>query len=129
VPISIQGLLPGVRVRWQLLGGEQPAVVLGIGRHQGGSAKRRVPQQQFGQGQLVGRQSGCEGVRPEELVGGSRRALVSRVRVGIAYVWLEWFGRSGPRIAPLLGFGVPAVYRVAQHGRQQAEYWQRLVNA
>lgn len=70
-----------------------------------------------------------EGVRPEELVGGSRRAPVSRVRAGIAYVWLEWLGHSGPRIAPFLGIGVPAVYRVAQRGRQQAEYWQRIVSA
>jgi hypothetical protein len=69
-----------------------------------------------------------EGVSPEELVGGSRRAPVSRARAGIAYVWLEWLGRNGPRIVPLLGISVPAVYRVAQRGRQQAEHWQRIVS-
>src|SRR5882672_6983166 len=45
--IGIQILFPRFPVRRQLLGREQPAAVLGIGRHQIGSAKGRVAQQEF----------------------------------------------------------------------------------
>src|ERR1051326_8533651 len=45
--IGIEVPLPRLRVRRQLLGGEQPAALLGIGCHQVPPAKRRVPQQEF----------------------------------------------------------------------------------
>src|SRR5687767_2597642 len=54
--ISIQVLFPRLRVRRQLLGGEQPAALLRIGRHEVGPAKGRVAQQEFGKGELVGSQ-------------------------------------------------------------------------
>ena len=39
------------------------------------------------------------GVRAEELRGNGRRAAVSRVRAGVAYLWLEGLGQSGPAAA------------------------------
>src|SRR5215510_2030299 len=47
-PTGIEVTFPRVRIRRQLLGGEQPAAVLRIGGHEVGPAKRRVAQQQFG---------------------------------------------------------------------------------
>src|SRR5262245_58917994 len=55
-PIGIEVTFPRVRIRRQLLGGEQPAAVLRIGGHEVGPAKRRVAQQQFGNGELIGHQ-------------------------------------------------------------------------
>src|SRR5262249_16775520 len=43
-PIGIEVTFPRVRIRRQLLGGEQPAAVLRIGGHEVGPAKRRVAQ-------------------------------------------------------------------------------------
>src|SRR5215213_9025942 len=54
--ISIQVPFPRVRVRWQLLGSEQPAAVLSIGGYEGSPAKGRVAQQQLGKEELVCRQ-------------------------------------------------------------------------
>src|SRR5215475_12447497 len=54
--IGIEVPLPRVRIRRQLLGGEQPATMLGIEGHEGGPAKGRVAQQQFGNGELLCRQ-------------------------------------------------------------------------
>jgi len=42
------------------------------------------------------------GVRAEELRGSGRRAAVSRARAGVAYLWLEWLGQSGPGAARAL---------------------------
>src|SRR5262245_38761065 len=54
--IGIQVTFPRVGGNRQLLGSEQPAALLGIGRHEVGPAKGRVTQQQFGNGELVGSQ-------------------------------------------------------------------------
>lgn len=66
------------------------------------------------------------GVRAEELQGGGRRAVVSRARAGIAYLWLEWLGRSGPTIARAVGVHPATIYEVARRGRREATYWEQL---
>lgn len=66
------------------------------------------------------------GVRAEELQGGGRRTGVSRARAGVAYLWLEWFGRSGATIARAIGVHPATVYAIARRGRQEAAYWQQL---
>ncbi|HEV8715380.1 MAG TPA: transposase [Candidatus Binatia bacterium] len=66
------------------------------------------------------------GVRAEELRGSGRRATVSRVRAGVAYLWLEWLGQSGPAAARALGVHPATIYEMAQRGRQEAAYWEQL---
>ena len=53
----------------------------------------------------------AEGVRAEELTRGGRRAAVSRVREGIAYLGVEWLGRSGRQVAQALGVRPESVYK------------------
>lgn len=66
------------------------------------------------------------GVDVEELQGGGRRAVVSRARAGVAYLWVEWLGRSGPPIARAVGVHPATIYEVARRGQQEATYWQQL---
>ncbi len=66
------------------------------------------------------------GVRAEELRGSGRRAAVSRARAGVAYLWLEWLGQSGPAAARALGVHRATIYAVARRGRQEAAYWEQL---
>jgi hypothetical protein len=66
------------------------------------------------------------GVHGEELQGGGRRAGVSRARAGIAYLWVEWLGRSGATIARAVGVHPVTIYEVARRGRQEAAYWEQV---
>ncbi len=70
----------------------------------------------------------CEavGVRPAALTGNGRRAAVRRARAGVAYLWLEWLGRSGPPAARSVGVHRATIYEVARRGRQDAGYWEQL---
>ncbi|MEE9145066.1 MAG: hypothetical protein V3U06_09910, partial [Candidatus Binatia bacterium] len=69
----------------------------------------------------------AEGVRPGEVAGGGRRAVQCRVREGVAYLWIEWLGHSGVPAARAVGIRREGVYRVAERGRQQAKYWQKVL--
>jgi REP-associated tyrosine transposase len=69
----------------------------------------------------------AEGVRIEEVGGGGRRAVLCRVREGVAYLWIERLGHSGPPAAAVLGIRPPVVYRVARRGQRAAERWQRVL--
>jgi len=69
----------------------------------------------------------AEGVASQAVVGGGRRASVSRVREGVAYLWVEWLGRSGRQGARELGMRPESVYRAARRGQQEAAHWQRVL--
>jgi len=66
------------------------------------------------------------GVRVEELGGDGRRTAVSQARGGVAYLWIEWLGRSGPPLARALGLHPATVYEVARRGRKEATRWEKL---
>lgn len=66
------------------------------------------------------------GVRPESLPSGTRRSAVCRAREGIAYIWVELWGRSGRQLAPALGISPQSVYKAAQRGREARTRWERL---
>ena len=69
------------------------------------------------------------GVRVEEVAGSGRRAAVSRARAGVAYLWLEWLGHSGPAAARVLGLRPQTIYEAARRGQQEAVHWQRVLAA
>ncbi len=66
-------------------------------------------------------------MRAEEVAGGGRRAALCRVRAGVAYLWIEWLGRSGPPAAHVLGIRPQAVYQVARRGQVDAAHWQQVL--
>jgi hypothetical protein len=76
---------------------------------------------------LVHRLCQAEAIRPAEVTGPGRRRAVTRVRAGVAYLWIEWLGRSGGPVARLLGVRPPAVYPIVQRGRAEAAHWQHIL--
>jgi REP-associated tyrosine transposase len=89
--------------------------------------KARVRRVEITLEEVVEKVCQAEGVRPQAVAGGGRRPVLCRVREGVAYLWIEWLGRSGPLIARVLGVQPEAVYRIAQRGQQDAEQWQRIL--
>ena len=69
----------------------------------------------------------AEGIRIEEIAGTGRRAVVSRARAGVAYLWLERLGQGGPVAARALGLHPATIYAVARRGRQDAVYWEGVL--
>ncbi len=78
---------------------------------------------------LIERVCRVEGVRVESVEGGGRRAELCRVREGIAYLWVEWLGRSGRQLAEPLGVRPESVYRAARRGSPDGKRWQRLLES
>jgi hypothetical protein len=78
---------------------------------------------------LIERVCQAEGVRVESVAGGSRRAKLCRVREGIAYLWVEWLGRSGRKLAEPLGVRPESVCRAARRGSRDAGRWQKLLES
>jgi len=76
---------------------------------------------------LIERVCQVERVRVESVEGGGRRAELCRVREGIAYLWVEWLGRSGRQLAVPLGVRPESVYRAARRGNLDGERWRRLL--
>jgi putative transposase len=66
------------------------------------------------------------GVAMDALRGGGRRAVVSRARAGIAYLWVEWLGHNGVTIAHAMGVHPVTIYEAARRGRQEAAYWEQM---
>ena len=58
-------------------------------------------------------------------MGGGRRRTVCRAREGIAYLWIEAWGRSGRPLAPAFGVHPQSVYAAAQRGRASRAQWAR----
>lgn len=75
---------------------------------------------------VIDRVSEAVGVDAGELSGTGRRALVSRARAGVAYVWLEWLGQSGSVAARALGVHPATIYAIARRGQAEASSWQYL---
>jgi putative transposase len=67
------------------------------------------------------------GITPDELAGGSRRPAVTHAREGIAHLWVGALGRSGRRLAPVLGVAPQSVYRAAVRGAARAAEWAPLL--
>ena len=67
------------------------------------------------------------GVSAQELQGGGRRAAVSQARAGVAYLWIEHLGHSGPRLARTVGLHTATIYHVARRGRREAARWEKLL--
>ena len=99
--------------------------------------EREVAEREGQQGELRARQLPlaeviervCQAtqVEPQAARGGGRRAAVSRVREGVAYLWVRYLGHSGSAVAQALGIRPESVYKAAQRGEQDAERWQALV--
>lgn len=67
------------------------------------------------------------GIRVEELRGGGRRAAVSQARAGIAYLWIECLGRSGPELARAMELHPATIYATAERGLREAARWDELL--
>lgn len=52
---------------------------------------------------------------------------VPRTGEGIAYLWLNVWGRSGRRFVPILGIGPQSAYKAARRGRAHRIERDRLV--
>lgn len=76
---------------------------------------------------LLRRIAAATGVAPTALTGGGRTRALTRVRDGLAYLWLEVLGRSGRGLADALGLQPVSVYRAARRGRAHRAEWARLV--
>jgi putative transposase len=60
-------------------------------------------------------------------LGNGRHPELSRVREGVAYLWVEGLSRSGRLLVPLLGVRPESVYKAARRGRQQQQYWWQIL--
>ncbi|MBM4259609.1 MAG: hypothetical protein FJ147_27390 [Deltaproteobacteria bacterium] len=63
----------------------------------------------------------------EGMLGNGRQREVSRVREGVAYLWIEGLSRSGQPLAPLLGVRAESVYKAARRGREDGQYWWQVL--
>ena len=52
-----------------------------------------------------------------ERAGQRPAAGVSRTRAGVAYLWLEWLGHSGPAAARVLGLRPQTIYEAVRRGK------------
>jgi REP element-mobilizing transposase RayT len=76
---------------------------------------------------LIARVANAEGMTPERIQGAGRPRDVSRVREGIAYLWVECLGGSGRALARELGLRPESVNRAARRGQAQAEHWRNIL--
>ena len=76
---------------------------------------------------LLRRVTAVAGVAPTALTGGGRTRAITRVRDGLAYLWVEVLGRSGRALAEALGLQPMSVYRAARRGRREREGWMRVM--
>jgi len=56
-----------------------------------------------------------------------RRTVVTGARNGIAHLWVGRLGRSGGRLAPVLGIVPQSVYRAAARGAARAAKWASIL--
>ena len=88
---------------------------------------RRLPSSQPPLESVIARVCRQTGTTPDELAGGSRRPAVTHAREGIAHLWVGALGRSGRRLAPVLGVAPHSVYRAAARGAARAAEWAPLL--
>ena len=77
--------------------------------------------------ELIARVCRLEQLKRAELQGRGRRAPISRARAGLAYLWIECLGQSGPALGRALGLRASTLYEAARRGRQEAAYWEALL--
>jgi putative transposase len=75
---------------------------------------------------LIARLAAAEGISVERLLGSSRARILSRVRQGIAYLWIEELGRSGRALARDLHLRPESIYYAARQGRKNAAHWRNV---
>ena len=63
------------------------------------------------------------GVSAAALSGPRRTRIISKAREGLAYLWLEFFGRSGRELALEIGLAPQSIYKAAKRGKQERERW------
>ncbi len=76
---------------------------------------------------VIARVCRAVGVRRALPPKGGRLRPVVEARGGIAYLWVEHLGRSGPQLALVLGLRPAAVYKAAARGQAAAGRWRRLL--
>jgi REP element-mobilizing transposase RayT len=76
---------------------------------------------------LMERVCDAEGFTVARLLGAGRARPKSRVRRGIAYLWVEVLGRSGRALAHELRLRPESIYYAAKQGQKDAAYWQSLL--
>jgi REP element-mobilizing transposase RayT len=67
------------------------------------------------------------GVPRTALAGGGRTPALSRARAGLAYLWVEFLGRSGRALALALGVHPSAIPKAARRGALTAAEWCTLL--
>lgn len=67
-------------------------------------------------------------VTPDAVCGVGRGRVVSEARAGLAYLWVEFFGRSGREVAPRIGVSPQSIYKAAKRGRAQQRRWIGLLS-
>lgn len=88
----------------------------------GGRVRRGLPLNT-----LIEKVCAAVGVSWEVLLSGSRQPAACRAREGIAYLWIETWGRSGRQLAPALGVRPQSAHAAAKRGRKGAVAWDRIV--
>ncbi len=68
------------------------------------------------------------GVSPLAVCERGRIRAISEAREGLAYLWVEFLGRSGRELALDLGLTPESVYKAAKRGREQRDRWIRLLD-
>ncbi|HSD09620.1 MAG TPA: transposase [Candidatus Binatia bacterium] len=68
------------------------------------------------------------GVSPRAVCGRGRIRRISEAREGLAYLWVEFLGRSGGELALDLGLRPESVYKAAKRGREKRDRWIRLLD-
>jgi len=68
------------------------------------------------------------GVSPSALCEARRGRVLSEAREGLAYLWVEFFGRSGRELAVHIGLNPQSVYKAAKRGRKQRQRWIELLD-
>ena len=86
-----------------------------------------APQRALSVDELIGRVCRALQVTRAHLQGRGRRPSISRARAGLAYLWIECLGQSGPALGRALGLRAPTLYEAALRGRQEAPYWKTLL--
>jgi hypothetical protein len=76
---------------------------------------------------LIARVAAAERISLERLLGSGRARTLSRVRQGIAYLWIEELGRSGRTLARDLHLRPESIYYAARQGRQNAVHWRDVL--
>ena len=69
------------------------------------------------------------GVSPRAICEPGRTRVISEAREGLAYLWVEFLGRSGRDLALDLGLKPESVFKAAKRGRDQRDRWIRILDS